>query len=462
VALTNSKRLLYSANHVATELTDKDRQDAAEQPQGALRKLAFVSALDVGRAGSERMRELVHQTQDQGLERVLEVASNLSQMSHLEAASALSAVPAEHLIRFGELVARATPGGESGTTNLLEAFKQQQRVSPVGRLHLERMEMYPVGVEKGELVFTVPMAPGETVTVSHKEWSTTSQEYEQIVQDAFESYSERGVAEKTDASMSAENESKHSDRLNFGSTLTGSYGPVSLTTTFGIDNANDERESVKTSLHQNKEVTEKASARTRQEHKVSVKLENTRGAEDSSYRTISNESATARRIDYYKMMRKWRSDLYRYGLRMTYDLAIPTPGVRLWARWQRIAAIDEQLKVAFVFTLKPEDLNDSNWLNQANKVGATDVPSPPAYNLRYHQADVVGPIAEDARHDIQYGKLEFDVPAGYKLSAGFVTAHITKWSNEAFKFRFYCGATTYKSPPGQPRRRSPWRLQPVQ
>jgi hypothetical protein len=398
MALINSKRLLYSGNHVTTVLTDGDQQRTADQPQGALRKLAFLNALVVDRADIEGMRALVRRTQNQRLERVLEVASNLPQMSHLEAASALSAVSAEHLIQFGELAKQLEQGDAGSTTNiLLEAFKQQQRVSPIGRLHLERMEMYPIGVEKGELIFTVPMAPGETVTVSHKEWSTTSQEYEQIVQDAFESYSELGVAEKTDASMSAENEAKHSDRLNFGSTLTGSYGPVSLTTTFGLDSANDERNSVKTSLHKNKEVTEKASARARQEHKVSIKLEAKRGAEDSSFRTISNDSANAKRIDYYKMMRKWRSDLYRYGLRMTYDLAIPTPGVRLWARWQRIADIDEQLKVPFVFVLKPEDLNDSNWVSQANVVGATNVPGPPHYNHHYRQADVVGPIAEGDR-----------------------------------------------------------------
>jgi hypothetical protein len=47
MALTNSKRLLYSANHVTTELFDEDRQVAADQPQGALRKLAFIRALSL-------------------------------------------------------------------------------------------------------------------------------------------------------------------------------------------------------------------------------------------------------------------------------------------------------------------------------------------------------------------------------------------------------------------------------
>ena len=123
--------------------------------------------------------------------------------------------------------------------------------------------MYPAGVQKGELVFTVPMAPGETVTISHKEGSTSSREYEEIVQDFFESYSERGVAEKTDASMSTESESKHSSALNFGATLSGEYAGVTLTTTLGLSNTSEERESAKQSMQRSREVTEKASARTR-------------------------------------------------------------------------------------------------------------------------------------------------------------------------------------------------------
>lgn len=106
-----------------------------------------------------------------------------------------------------------------------------------------------------------------------------------------------------------------------------------------MSSSNEERESVKQSMQKNGEVTEKASARTRKEHKVSMKLETKKGVEDNSARTITNEAATAIRIDYFLMMRKWRTDLFRYGLRQTYDIAIPLPGVRFWALNQRIAGL---------------------------------------------------------------------------------------------------------------------------
>ena len=72
--------------------------------------------------------------------------------------------------------------------------------------------MYPAGVERGELVHSVPLAPGETVNISHKEWSVTEKEFEDIVNDYFEGYSEEGVAEKTDIAMSNDSQSQHAPR----------------------------------------------------------------------------------------------------------------------------------------------------------------------------------------------------------------------------------------------------------
>jgi hypothetical protein len=222
---------------------------------------------------------------------------------------------------------------------------------------------------------------------------------------------------------------------------------VSLTTTLGLNNSNETHDSLSSSMHQIKEVTEKASARARQEHKVSVKLESTKGTEDKSFRTIANPGANARRIDYYKMMRKWKTDLFRYGLRMTYDLSIPTPGVRLWARWRRIATIDTELQVPFVFTLQPQDLTTLNYVAEGAKVGALGLPDLPDEQVKQSLSNTIGPISEDDRHAVGYFKFEFDVPAGYEFLAATATAHINRWTGEEWHFRWYSGNTIFHMPP---------------
>jgi len=238
------------------------------------------------------------------------------------------------------------------------------------------------------------------------------------------------VTEKTDASTATEREIHRSNTLNFGATLTGSYGPVSLTTMLGVGTASDERATVKTSAQRNREVTEKSSARVRQEHKVSVKIESKQGMDETSFKTITNTAAEAVCIDYYKMMRKWRTDLYRYGLRMTYDITMLSPGVRLWARWRGVAEIDRLLNLPMQFGWAPGDINEGWVFAKGLELGVlVQGPSPfqttptPVHDQTpfFNQGD-----AEQTR----FARLEFDVPPGYSLASASFTADMAVWAGD--------------------------------
>ena len=77
-------------------------------------------------------------------------------------------------------------------------------------------------------------------------------------------------------------------------------------------------------------MTQKASARSRQEHKTTISTTTVTGAEESSTRVLVNSSTTDPiRIDYFSLMRKWRVRLYRFGLRLTYDMVVLEPGAAM-------------------------------------------------------------------------------------------------------------------------------------
>jgi hypothetical protein len=438
--LINSKRLMYSASYVTTHLTPEEQRMVESVPGGGAMKANVLRALSLDSRDLERLQPLLNEY-DGGRHRdefgkifaaVRRSTAAQRPLSTLNLASALSPIPYRSVAKFVELVAGHKELSVSGTM-LVELSERRRTISPVGRIHLERIEMYPAGMQRGELVFTVPMAPGESVAISHKEWSTSSSSFEDIVQDYFESYSERGVAEKSDAGMSAETESKHSSALNFGASLSGSYFGVTLTTTLGITKTNDERQSAKNSMQKTREVTEKASARTRREHKVSMKLETKTGNEDKSAKTITNSAHTPIRIDYYRMMRKWRTDLYRYGLRQTYDIAIPLPGVRIWALHRRLAEIERTLRAPFVFTLQPHELTEKNWIIKAVEVGAAAgaVPAPLPEQILVSPSAIIDYVPED-QSGSRYGKIDFEVPAGYFFAGGTATATLALWPTWGF------------------------------
>jgi hypothetical protein len=432
--LPNSKRFLYSASHLSSKFTEEEHRQFANAPSGALSKVSFLRALNIPLESHAMVREQI-MASPRGLHGALnELLTTSSQISegsaaHLALAQKLAQVPAEAFLSLAKL-AGAVVKDPARTALLGDLYQKQLTVSPVGRLYLERLEMFPIGVERGEMVFTVPMAPGESTTISHKEWSVSSRGYEDVVQDFFESYSEKGVVEKTDTLTASENEVHQSNTLNFGATLSGSYGPVSLTTTLGVGTASDDRSSVKTSAQRNREVTQKSSARVRQEHKVSIKIESKQGVDQTSFKTITNPSPDAVRIDYYKMMRKWRTDLYRYGLRMTYDITVPSPGVRLWARWRRMAQIDKLLGTPLQFGWAPGDINEGWVFAKGLELGVL-VNGPPPITITLSPVLDVTPFeSQGDAQQTRFGQLAFDVPQGYSLATAAFTADMAVWAGD--------------------------------
>jgi len=232
--------------------------------------------------------------------------------------------------------------------NLLNAFRRNMSVEPVGYLHLERLSFTPVGIERGELVHSVPLSPGEEVNIKHREWSHITEEFERIVTDYLEEFSEEGVTEKTELAQTVDSQAQHSSAFNTGVTASGSYGPISITTTVGYNASESSSKSRQLTRNQSADITRKASSRAKKEYKISFRVASAAETEDESVQRIKNPfSDRATRVDYYQLIRKWQVDLFRYGMRMTWDLIIPEPGYGLIAKILKINELKEKLNQSF-------------------------------------------------------------------------------------------------------------------
>jgi type II secretion system protein G len=293
----------------------------------------------------------------------------------------------------------------------MDTFTQAIKISPIGMLHLERIEMEPAGIERGELVATIPLAPSETTNVTQKEWSVTNEEFSSIVTDYLENFSEKGVTEKSELADSTENESKHSQQLGLSASLSGSYGFVSFATSASANLSDATDTSSKKSRTDSKEVTSKASSRSKKERKVTIQTSSTVGKEETSTRTLTNPSATSTmRIDYFSMMRKWRVRLLQYGLRLTYDIAIPEPAATLRKLHADLANYNKWLSGSFQFYLDPSSITPANYQNLATSAGvAVEPPPDPEWVLTRTKT------LTDSTGTGQGDTLEFDVKEGYEI-----------------------------------------------
>jgi hypothetical protein len=289
------------------------------------------------------------------------------------------------------------------------------QVEPIGFLHLEKLRFTPAGIERGGLSYSVPLAPGEEVNIAHKEWSNTTEEFERIATDFQEDYSEEGVAEKSELAQSASSEKQHALGFNTAVTASGKYGPVSVTATAGFNVSSSASQSEERSRSHSASVTSKASSRTKKEHKMSFKVASAAGEEDHAVRKIVNHDLTnAKRADYYQLIRKWCVTLYRYGLRLTYDLTIPEPGSDILSKIVEVKRLDELLESEYSFALHPDSINRYNYPTLASQYGAS-VESPPAQTQHQTEADSKEWANKDAAKKGRHHVLLFQVPEEYEV-----------------------------------------------
>jgi hypothetical protein len=323
----------------------------------------------------------------------------------------------------------------------VNAFAWNMAVTPLGMLNLERLEMTPAGVQRGELLATICLAPLEETAVAQKEWSVTTKEFTSIVTDSLENYSETGVTENTELAQSTTSQTQHANQFNVNGTVSGGVGFVTATVSSGFSAQDQSSNSATASSKHAINTTRKAAARVKQEHKVTISTTTVTGTSETTTRTLKNaDQINPMRIDYFSLMRRWHVGLYRYGLRLTYDIVIPEPGGMFRVAYMQLA--DLKAKAARAFNLDvnisdiSEDLVDNKgnpipagggpgipkfqWL--ASKFGVTNVPPPPARAL---ELSFVSSFAQMSTGSKTYS-MELDLPAGYSVFQATLWATVTQ------------------------------------
>ena len=326
----------------------------------------------------------------------------------------------------GDLLAGVVAGTVEETSewtdDLTDGFMERMKVEPIGRLHLERIDMTPVGIVRGELVHSIGLAPAETVTVIHREWSSRETSFEKVVSEEFEQSTEDGVTENTELTQGTETQSRHSSALSMEASGSGSWGFASASLTVGYNTSSDDETSKRDSRNHSIGVTRKAAARSRKEHKTTFTVKQQAGVEDQSVRTLTNPSQTdPLRIDFHQMLRDWKVDLYRYGIRQTYDIVVPAPGIDLLGNVDELRRIDYELSQPFLFSLLPAEITRDKWQALAARYGA-DVEPPEPETLQQTQSFTYPAGGSD---DYRFDNLEFDAPTGYVVHSGFFQAFVT-------------------------------------
>ncbi len=314
----------------------------------------------------------------------------------------------------------------------------QRNLQPIGLLHLESLVMTPLAVQRGELLYSLPLAPKEKVTLSHKEWTLREEEYTDFVQDYLQNYSERGVADSSDMAVATSSETDHTKSLSMTRPVTPGAAtiadPVDTTTSSSSDVTSD-AQSEEQSRRDTRQTTQKASAMTVRDQKISFTVNTVTGTEDFTSRLYENDNPDkVLLIEYFRRMRQWRNELYRTGIRLTYDVVLPDPGRMLRERWAQIDAIDAQLAAGFDFAPPPYAPDDGTAVNPLNQLAVsldTSLAPPPDAERMAEQTHA---LVEDAVRDQAVAfSLTIPIDQGYRATSVAVARQLAKSADPGVK-----------------------------
>lgn len=207
----------------------------------------------------------------------------------------------------------------------------QKKLEHIGYLFLENTRLQPAGTVIGEHVYTLSLAPQETVVLTQKSWTKRTQSFEEVVALEQEHSIERASAQSLELSETMGQEMERSKTFSLNFNVSGSYGPpkAGVNANLGINYGTTEAEKKtreQTSKH-SQQLTEKAASRSRSEHKTTFKVETESGFESSSKRTIRNlNTCHSLMLNYYKVFQRFSITEERYDVRLCWSACVQNPG----------------------------------------------------------------------------------------------------------------------------------------
>ena len=247
--------------------------------------------------------------------------------------------------------------------------------------------------------------------------------------DQLEATSETGVTDNTDLSQSTTSQNQHSTQFSITGTVQGGIPIINGSSTAGVTAQDAGSTSATDSIKHATAITQKASSRSRTEHKTTISTTTVTGTSETSTRILKNDGPDPIRIDYFSLMRTWRVRLYRFGLRLTYNVVVPEPGAAMRRTYMQLANLRAQLG-PFVFDVQYSDITPE-LVDAAGNPVAPGAPGKPRYlwladshgaAVKPYPADP-GPKTWDVRgagnRDWSYLDIEFAVPAGSTVSKRF-------------------------------------------
>lgn len=223
--------------------------------------------------------------------------------------------------------------------------------------------------------------------------------------------------------------------IKAGLTVTGSYGPVVATATGDFAYSTSKQESQKNSSNFAREVVDRSVTKVQTKTKTERTTKTLNEVEEINKHSLNNgQPSTANVTGIYRWVdKRYRAQVYNYGVRLLLEFVVPEPAAFYRAR--RASALPrvngkpphpfETDDTVFLAPrpLTAEAITELNYLRYAARYGAAGVAPPPPL-FTYIGIALAPKEGLGAGQSFSIASKDFLVPAGYKLNSYSVAASI--------------------------------------
>jgi hypothetical protein len=300
----------------------------------------------------------------------------------------------------------------AGVADLLVVKQQLVRYEGADVAHIEN-------VLKGERKEREHSRRRETEELTFREMEvTTTEERELESTSRFEMSRETSETIKEDASLKA------------GLTVSGKYGPtVEFSASVEGSASRSKEEATKTAANFSQDVTERSATKVTERVLERSSLRVTNEVIEKNRHVLANDGGQGHISGVYQWVNKvYEAQMFNFGLRTMYDFMIPEPGAFLIAALQNVHANAVEIEKPVPFTLRPDQITETNFYSWVNQYGATDVQPPPEI-YKTKSLDFKGGDGDETKDYTHSAQVQID--EGYKAVYGTVGSLKNIWEDRA-------------------------------
>ncbi len=261
------------------------------------------------------------------------------------------------------------------------------RIKPLGIGDLKVVKQTLLSYQAGEVAHIENVLKGESKERKHRTLDRTETTLFTSEEETTETERDTQSTDRFELKREAEQTIKQDMSVSAGLTVTGGFGPVNITAQGNFAYSTTQQESVKNSANFAREVVDRSVSKIQKKVKTERTTKTIHEVEEINSHGLENKEGAGHVRGVYRWVdKKYRAQVYNYGVRLLIEFVVPEPAAYFRASLEHAKTVALKITPPEPFLdfsgqpLTPSDMTPTNYQLFAARYNAPGVnPPPPEY-----------------------------------------------------------------------------------